>query len=84
MRSKSQRVKCWESGVGAPILPISNVGVAAVHTLLYVALYCRAGLLHFPQDPDVYLECPVLPIAPRSPCSTVQSLICHEEQSGKQ
>ena len=38
------------------MLPIPNVGVVAVHTLLYVVLHCRAGLLHCPQDPDAYPE----------------------------
>ena len=66
-----------------PIIPIPNIAVAAVHTLLYVDLHCRAGLLLCPQDPDVYPECHVVPVAPGSPCSTVWSLFCHEELSGK-
>ncbi|GFV74422.1 hypothetical protein TNCV_5128641 [Trichonephila clavipes] len=65
--------------VGAPIIPIPSVGVTAVHTLLYVVLHCRAGLLHSPQDPDVYPERRVVPVASGSPCSTVRSLFCHEK-----
>ncbi|GFY70894.1 hypothetical protein TNIN_286551 [Trichonephila inaurata madagascariensis] len=83
-RERRHRVKCRESTVGTPILLIPNVGVAAVYTLLYVVLHCHAGLLRCPQDPDVYPECHVVPFAPGSPCSTVRSLFCHEEQSGKQ
>ena len=68
----------------APILPIPNIAVPAVHTLLYMVLHCHAGLLHCPQDLDAYPKCHVLPVAPESPCSTVRSLFCHEEQSDKQ
>ncbi|GFX81521.1 hypothetical protein TNCV_4509271 [Trichonephila clavipes] len=39
--SQSQRVKCRVSTVGTPILSIPNVGVAAIHTLLYVAMSGR-------------------------------------------
>ncbi|GFV33459.1 hypothetical protein TNCV_2564721 [Trichonephila clavipes] len=42
---KVSRAKCRESTVGAPNLPIPNVGLAAVQTLLYVILHCRTGLL---------------------------------------
>ncbi|GFU26495.1 uncharacterized protein TNCV_2463391 [Trichonephila clavipes] len=70
MRSKSQGEMSGEYG-GAPILPIPNVRVAAVHTMLYVVLHCRAGILHCQQDPDVYPERHVVPVAPGSPCITV-------------
>ena len=57
---------------------------ADVHTLFYVVLHCHAGLLHCPQDPNVYSECHNIPVAPESFWNTVQSLFCHEEKSGKQ
>ncbi|GFR28497.1 hypothetical protein TNCT_204801 [Trichonephila clavata] len=38
-----------------------------------------AELLHCLQDPDVYPECPVVPVAPVSQCSTARSPFCHEE-----
>ncbi|GFV91796.1 hypothetical protein TNCV_2974681 [Trichonephila clavipes] len=73
MRSKSQGEISGEYG-GWSNSSHPNVGVAAVHTLLYVVLHCRAGLLHCPLDPDVYPEPHVVPVAPGSPCSTVLSL----------
>ncbi|GFW20437.1 hypothetical protein TNCV_4547041 [Trichonephila clavipes] len=73
IRSKSQGEMSGEYG-GSSNSSHHNVGVAAVHTLLYVVLHCRAGLLHCPQDPDAYPESHVVPVAPGSPCSTVRSL----------
>ncbi|GFU28810.1 hypothetical protein TNCV_469591 [Trichonephila clavipes] len=60
-----------------------TVGVAAVRTLLYVVLHCCAGLLYYLHDPDIYPERHVVPVSPGSPCSTVRSLFCPEEQNGK-
>ncbi|GFR01068.1 hypothetical protein TNCT_1481 [Trichonephila clavata] len=41
----------------------------------FVILRCRAGLLHCPQDPDVYPELNVVPVTPGSPYSKVCSAI---------
>ncbi|GFS48110.1 hypothetical protein TNCV_3600141 [Trichonephila clavipes] len=83
MRTKSQGKMSGEYG-GCYNSSHLNVGVAAVHTLLYVILHCLSGLLNCPQDPDVYPERLIVPVAPGSPCSNVRSLFGHEKQSGKQ
>ncbi|GFQ75219.1 hypothetical protein TNCT_193401 [Trichonephila clavata] len=43
-----------------------------------------AELLHCLQDPDVYPECPVVPVAPVSQCSTARHRSATRKQSGKQ
>ena len=71
--------------MGAPILPIPNIPVAALHTLLYVVLHCRAGLLHCPQDPDISPECQVVPVAEEVPvilcsyCSAKRNKVAHND-----
>ncbi|GFY68272.1 hypothetical protein TNIN_217541 [Trichonephila inaurata madagascariensis] len=63
----------------APILPIPNIGVAAVHTLLYVVLHCRAGLLHCPLNPDVYPERHVVPVALCGYCSAIRNKVVNND-----
>ncbi|GFW24260.1 hypothetical protein TNCV_605101 [Trichonephila clavipes] len=69
--------------VAAPILPIPNIGVAAVHTCfmwscIVVQDYCTVhNIWTFILNATPYMS-------PGSTCSTVRSLFCYEKQSSKQ